>query len=1024
MAAPIVGSLQMDIDSTPALVAIRTLGQLASTAATARTAIRNFGAAVTAANQQMVGFNLRLSAMAASLSSIGAALAQHNTQIAAFGTHTNAASNRVHTLGGQLNRVGAAMKGATVAAVGAAAGISTIAANTGRADRATRSFGTGAVTAHRSYARSVNTSRDATQGFMSVVLRLALVFGGLRAAMASLQTIAVFEDFQDTFTALNKGDATLGNLDFRFAQKYARESAQTFEEIASAIIGLRNNNVEPTRELLRLFSDVAGATTDQRATFAALVRIWQRGQQGGLGVEELDIISNRGASVYPITLERLGVGRRGIGNLGQDIAGAQQILGALREGWEGIYGGITAARVDNLTVRWNAFTDALKQAAWQMGVGLGDAVKDTLDIAAERLDRNTYALQAVGQAFGFVVRQVGILMTGLSGLHNLSFGLSSWILGGIAGLFAIASVVKVFKLITPTAWIGSTLRAPGSMLAYTKQLRRELRVAQNFNNELDNMGAGFRERMALGLKIADDGASSFNAAAASTPNILAGAASAAGITGGGLWLKSKVATGISIGAVKNTRAYTASLSALGRTATAVKNPIAAAGVAVGTLTLGMLSFFQSRARGDLSFWEALGDNLKAVAGFFSDIAASVGMLVRYAAQQMFSPDLLDTLKEVAKLPFTGIVKAAEGLAYVLDYGAYLTIPGNMQTGRRPGEDWRSYLRRYQSGEVWRPTSAQHAALRSGGLALDPIPENAASAARRSYRRFHRTYLGDGFPDMSVADRLDAERRRRDRRGRMRQRGLDFLTARDNWELNGDPWEGSEFRDYMVSEWQGTVREVVVSSDRASAAVKSFARNLGEELHARVIDHAIGKPFRDLMTNVLDQIFEAITSKEWWSEGAGKGLGGLLSGAASIWSNAAGTGQQWGTPTGGASASSVWGGVKDAGQAIKDFWRSGEVPSASSGGYTGMMGRTGGVDGKGGRPWILHDDEYIVPGSSMRGGGGDIIFHNYGPPLTATERPGANAVDREFDLRVANAVATGPKTKRAMKAGYGLSQQAA
>lgn len=51
---------------------------------------------------------------------------------------------------------------------------------------------------------------------------------------------------------------------------------------------------------------------------------------------------------------------------------------------------------------------------------------------------------------------------------------------------------------------------------------------------------------------------------------------------------------------------------------------------------------------------------------------------------------------------------------------------------------------------------------------------------------------------------------------------------------------------------------------------------------------------------------------------------------------------------------------------------GSLPSFAGGGYTGMSGRSGGIDGKGGFPAILHPNETVVDHSQGQSSGGVII----------------------------------------------------
>ena len=994
MAAPILGHLQIDIDSRPAVLAIQRLGQLTSQASRTKAAIQQLGAASLTASSQLGTLGLRMTSLVNSMQAFNTAFAKSVTGIGQFATGTNAANAAVAGLSSRATRSVSPVAALSTNMRTAATNITAAGAAATRATSATTNMGSAARRAQGEYVTFANRSRDATQGFMSVVLRLALVFGGLRASMASLQTIATFEDFRDTFTALRGGDAALGNADFEFARKYARESAQTFEEVASAIIGLRNSGYNPTREMLRVFSDVAAATTDQRATFPAAVRLWQRAAGGGLGVEELDILANRGASVYPITQERLGVGRRGIGDLGQDREGATRIVTALGEGWRERYGGLTDRRVDNLTVRWNAFTDAMKAAAEQIGVGLGNAIKDTLDVSAERLDKNAEAFRKLGEGVGYLADKVTSLITGFAALHNATSGVSSWLIG-FAGMAAVlAGLIHVIKLVVPFGTLANIAAKPFVIANQTRAMLKQAKIGINEADLLwDNSLMSRKQRIwymgdiAAGIEPGDagipwkdrilkqrPGASALGKGYLGASAVVLGADLSRpfrdGPTGRGILRTDNIA--------KAFRGVTTAARAMTNPFTAVAAGAAAAGVA-------LFSLAESRGDADKTWWDSFTGNMSSATTAVGKFAA---WIESYIPIWDFTKDTLGSIPRTFGYAATALGHAADALAFGVMWGNPF---GGNYPGWREGDTPLSYFRRrqtlgtnammYEDDPLGMGTGDAQA-IQALGFASGVNPYGRG--AMQPYLEFQRGRVGQIRSSRAVTAQ--------ELRDRQRQRGLDFLAARDEWELSGE--DGSEFREYIQDEWKTLARQVVISSDTATASVKNFTRNLGEELHARVIDHAIGKPFRDLMTSVLDQIFEAITDRKWWTEGAGSGLGGLLGNLADFWRDNAD------------------GGVLSS------------APSASAGGYTGFMSGPG-VDGRGGRPWILHDDEYIVPGDRYRNAGGPIVINNYAPGVSAqARREGSGKEMRTIvDIQVAEALANGPRTKKAMKAGYGQSQKA-
>ena len=61
--------------------------------------------------------------------------------------------------------------------------------------------------------------------------------------------------------------------------------------------------------MLDTFAGAASVTTDSLGAFQALVRITQRSMGGGLGLEELEQLAQRGIPVYEILAQKIGVTR-------------------------------------------------------------------------------------------------------------------------------------------------------------------------------------------------------------------------------------------------------------------------------------------------------------------------------------------------------------------------------------------------------------------------------------------------------------------------------------------------------------------------------------------------------------------------------------------------------------------------------------------------------------------------------------------------------------------------------------------
>ena len=118
-------------------------------------------------------------------------------------------------------------------------------------------------------------------------LKGAFVTLGTGVALRSIGNVASnFEDLRDSLASVT-GGVRQGAEAFSFITDFALRSQFSVENLTTSFITLKASGIEPTEKLLRVFTDTASVTTDQLGTLDALTRVFSRGVQGGLGLEEL-----------------------------------------------------------------------------------------------------------------------------------------------------------------------------------------------------------------------------------------------------------------------------------------------------------------------------------------------------------------------------------------------------------------------------------------------------------------------------------------------------------------------------------------------------------------------------------------------------------------------------------------------------------------------------------------------------------------------------------------------------------------
>ncbi len=229
----------------------------------------------------------------------------------------------------------------------------------------------------------------------------ALVAGaGIAAIGASLIPIArvgsEFEDLKDSldvvFGSMEAGSAAMDKV-FQFAQTTPFQ----IEDATKAFISLKSAGIEPSMDMLQTFADTASTSIDQLGAFEALIRIVQRSAAGGMGLEEINQLDDRGIPATKILTEALGKSREELSEFGKTAEGAAAMVKILTDGLQTRFGGAMESKMDNLSTKTSNMVIAFKQLADEVfKSGLGEFLKNMAD-----------NLTSAANAIGRMVRSVG-----------------------------------------------------------------------------------------------------------------------------------------------------------------------------------------------------------------------------------------------------------------------------------------------------------------------------------------------------------------------------------------------------------------------------------------------------------------------------------------------------------------------------------------------------------------------------------------------------------------------------------------
>tara|TARA_R110000851_G_scaffold319793_1_gene484383 strand:+ start:2394 stop:4313 length:1920 start_codon:yes stop_codon:yes gene_type:complete len=234
--------------------------------------------------------------------------------------------------------------------------------------------------------------------------------GGAIALVASLAVIGAtfskiakvgmgFEDLRDSintvFGGINQGEQAMQKI-FTFAQTTPFQ----IEDVTKAFIQLKAVGVEPSMDMLQTFADTASTSVDQLGAFQALVRITQRAASGGLGLEELNQLDERGIPALKILTTELGMTKEELTKFGKTTEGAATMIDTLVDALNKKFGGAMTDKMDNLSTKASNMGIAFKQLADAVFTGgLGERLKKLTDRLTAFANESARAVRvATGQA--------------------------------------------------------------------------------------------------------------------------------------------------------------------------------------------------------------------------------------------------------------------------------------------------------------------------------------------------------------------------------------------------------------------------------------------------------------------------------------------------------------------------------------------------------------------------------------------------------------------------------------------------
>ena len=184
-------------------------------------------------------------------------------------------------------------------------------------------------------------------------------------------TFNVISSFQDMKVALNQvtGSVQQGGRAFDFLNKFSETSRFNIKDLSNAFILLYRSGINPTSELLKTFTDTASASRKPLETLNALILLFTRGTEGGMGLLQFKALERDGIPVFKILREQFGLSKDAVEEYLKSINGTTYVLDLLKQGLGKTFGGTEAANAKNLSTTF----DDVKNAGEKLVASLGDA---------------------------------------------------------------------------------------------------------------------------------------------------------------------------------------------------------------------------------------------------------------------------------------------------------------------------------------------------------------------------------------------------------------------------------------------------------------------------------------------------------------------------------------------------------------------------------------------------------------------------------------------------------------------------
>jgi phage tail tape-measure protein len=377
--------------------------------------------------------------------------------------------------------------------------------------------------------KSVNKTGRSFTKLKGLIAGAVTVAGVASFGKAVLGAAGNAEDLKVALETVT-GSAAEADKSFAFIRDFTEDTPFKVDAVAESFIKLQNAGLEPNRKLMTTLGNAAAVSKDKMGALQAVTNLYSRTVAGGLGVEELDQLNDRGIPVYDILMEKLGKTRGEMSKFGKSAENVALVRQALSEGFDERFGGGMERASQTLTGKFGTLQDTMEGLLIKVGEGgLSDAVKNATSSFTDFIKQNEELALALGEKLGQAVTFVtdGIIML-FENAHKAQpiFDLLGVIFRDIvapAAVLIFDALVKISEILKPM--IEATLPVAKTIFeslaavmtnvvipAFNSIVDVVTGVIEKIDYMIDRFGAGITKAKELGTGVKDSVVDGFSKA--------------------------------------------------------------------------------------------------------------------------------------------------------------------------------------------------------------------------------------------------------------------------------------------------------------------------------------------------------------------------------------------------------------------------------------------------------------------------------------------------------------------------------